>query len=466
VQTTRLDEQSVVEHYKSKTPTSAQIFQKATRLTPGGVSAGIKYFEPYPVFMKRAKGSRVWDVDDNEYVDYLMSYGALILGHGPKQVKQAIQSVLDTVGTTVTGTPTEIELEYGAMLREIFHRDGLLRFTNSGLEATLLAVRLARAATGRKKIAKFEGHYHGAVDQLLFSYAPDIKSAGEASSPVPIADTIDLDEERLARSLVLPFNDWEATHDIIVRNSRTLAGIIMEPFEEGVIPASPSFITNLRKLTRDLKIPLIFDEVKTAFRVRVGGASEFYGITPDITCLGKIIGGGLPIGAVVGDAEVMAQLDPRVEKGRRVFHSGTFNGNPLSLGVGMATVEELMRKDNFESIKKKTDTLKSLMSHELLGRRVAHTIAGEGGMFNLYFADREMRNYRDTKGSDQKFRRILDLELISKGIYLKPGNRYCLSLAHTDADVQLTRERFSGALDTILQSNSSATHQSDNAPRN
>ena len=452
MQITNLDEQSIVEHYKSKTPKSAIMFQKATSLTPGGVSAGIKYFEPYPVFMKRAKGSRVWDVDDNEYVDYLMSYGALILGHGPSQVNQAIQSVLDTYGTTVTGTPTELELEYGTLLRDLFHRDGLLRFTNSGLEATLLAVRLARAATGRKKIAKFEGHYHGAVDHLLFSYAPDIKSAGGAASPVPIADTMDLSAGALSDSLVLPFNDWKATQDIIVRNSRTLAGIIMEPFEEGVIAGIPSFIMNLRKLTRDLKIPLIFDEVKTAFRVRVGGASEFYGVTPDITCLGKIIGGGLPIGAVVGDAEIMARLDPRLEKDKRVFHSGTFNGNPLSLRVGKATVEEVMRKGNFESIKKRTDVLKSLLSQELSGRQVAHTIAGDGAMFNLYFADHEMRNYRDTKESDQELRRILDLELISKGIYLKPENRYCLSLAHNDADVQLTRERFSGALDTILRS--------------
>jgi glutamate-1-semialdehyde 2,1-aminomutase len=437
-----------VRAFEAKTRKSAELFQKATRVTPGGVMAGIKFFEPYPIFMQHASGSHVWDVDGNEYVDYLMSYGALILGHGHRVVKKEVGNVFGTYGTSVTGTPTEVEVEYGATLRDIYHPDGLIRFTNSGLEATLLAVRLAKAFTGRKKVAKFEGHYHGAVDRLLFSYAPPAGEGGPPTSPVPIGDSAEVDEGMLQDSLVLPFNDWEPTEELLTRNPRDLACVIMEPFQEGVIPGEKKFMDNLRRLTRDLKIPLIYDEVKTGFRVRLGGASEFYAVTPDLTCLGKIIGGGLPIGAVAGDSEIMDLLDPRRGSRSRVFHSGTFNGNPLSLSVGRATVDELSGRGKFDTLCRRTDDLKTGLSAELRRHQLAHVILGEGGMFNVYLTSKAVRNYRDAKDTDLRTRRLLDLELINHGVYLKPENRFCLSLAHTDEDVNLTRERFASSLDS------------------
>lgn len=416
--------------------------------------AGIKFFEPYPIFMKKAFGSHVWDVDRNEYVEYLMSYGAIALGHGHPVIREAMTSVMDTLGTTVTGTPTELELEYGAMLRDLYHKGGLIRFTNSGLEATYLAVRLARGYTGKKKIAKFEGHYHGAVDRLLFSYAPGSESPGVEASLVPIADSLDVDEEVTASSLVLPFNKWEETESRLKEHATELACLIMEPFEEGVIPAERSFMLNLRKLTRDLKIPLIFDEVKTGFRVRIGGASEFYSVTPDLTCLGKIIGGGLPIGALVGDAEIMVLLDPTRERGEGVFHSGTFNGNPLSLATGKATVEELMVKGNFNGIRNRTNGLRDLFSKTLKEYQVHHVVLGEGGMFNYYLTDKPVRNYHDAVHSDLKLRRLLDIELIIEGIYLKPETRFCLSTAHSEADINLTGECFARAVQTMSEQSS------------
>ena len=449
MQVTHVDERKVLGHFEAKTKKSAELFRRAAQATPGGVMAGIKYFEPYPVFMARAEGSHAWDVDKNEYIDYLMSYGALILGHGAPEVRRAIESVLDTRGTTVFGTPTEAEVEYGETLRDIYHPGGMMRFTNSGLEATLLAVRLAKAFTRRSRVAKFEGHYHGAVDRLLFSYAPAVEGAGEPESPIPIADSSDFDTEMLRESLVLPFNDWESTERSVSRHATELACVIMEPFEEGVIPGDPGFMRNLRKLTRDLKIPLIYDEVKTGFRVRIGGASEFYSIYPDLSCLGKIIGGGFPVGAVVGDAELLAQLDPR-RPGGRVFHSGTFNGNPVSVTAGRATVEALRRRGRFDSLLARAAGLKRMMSSALSRKGVEFSMSGEGAMFNFYLAKGAVRNYRDVKESNLRLRRLVDLELLSRGVYLKPENRFCLSLAHSDDDVRTTSDAFAQSLDEVL----------------
>ena len=450
MQTVWVDEKRVIEDFRSRTRRSAELFRRAISVTPGGVMAGIKFFEPYPIFIQKAEGSHVWDVDGNESVDYLMSYGALILGHGHPVVRSSIQSALDKYGTTVTGTPSEAESEYGQMLLDLYHKDGLLRFTNSGLEATLLSVRLARAFTGKRKIAKFEGHYHGAVDRLLFSYAPDAASAGVAKAPLPVADSADVNESILSEALTLPFNDWAATERLLSDHVNELACVIMEPFEEGVIAAEPAFMTNLRSLTKDLGVPLIFDEVKTGFRVRLGGATEFYGVTPDLACLGKIIGGGLPIGAVAGDRGLMEQLDPRSERSRRVFHSGTFNGNPLSLSAGKATIEEISRPGKLRDLGSVTERLKAAISSALHARQIPHFMAGEGAMFNIYITDKQVRNYRDARASDLRLRRFLDIGQITNGIYLKPENRYCLSTAHTDDDVSLTREKFDLALDVVV----------------
>jgi glutamate-1-semialdehyde 2,1-aminomutase len=447
MQSRQLDEKSVIESYKKRTRGSAALFEKAQRVSPGGVMAGIKFFPPHPLFMRKASGSRTWDVDNNEYIDYLMSYGALILGHGHPSIKRAVDSVLQDIGTTVTGTPTEVEVEYGRMLLDLYNRDGLLRFTNSGLEATLLAVRLARAYTRKRRVAKFEGHYHGANDQLLVSYKPELAAAGGPDSPKPVSDSMEVDGLQLADSLVLPFNDWESTERLIRENAGKLSCVILEPFEDGVIPGERAFMTDLRRLTADLRIPLIYDEVKTGFRVRLGGASEFYSIVPDITCLGKIIGGGLPVGAVAGNREIMNLLDPRGAKGATVFHSGTFNGNPLVMSAGMATVETLMSDGKFGRIVANTDSLKKRFAASLAGHQIQAAVVGEGGMFGYFITAGDVKNYRDAERSDLRFRRILDLATICEGVYVKPTGRYSVSLAHSDDDLRLTAERFEQALD-------------------
>jgi len=442
-------EEKMLEEYKAKTRGSAKLFEAAKQVSPGGVMAGIKFFEPYPIFMRHAKGAHMKDVDGNDYIDYLMSYGALILGHGNEQVRRAAEQVFEKFGTTVTGTPSEIEVEYGTLLRDLYHPGGLIRFTNSGLEATLLAVRLAKAYTGRSCVAKFEGHYHGAVEHLLVSYNSPMSKMGDPERPEPVSDSKDVRDETLSESLILPFNDWESTESLIVERAEELACVILEPFEEGVIAGTPGFMRNLRKLTTDLGIPLIYDEVKTGFRVRIGGASEFYSIFPDLTCLGKIIGGGLPVGAVVGSQELMEQLGQGAKGRGGVFHSGTFNGNPMTLSVGKATIDELRSGDNFMEICVRTKALKDSISTSLSHHRIPACILGEGGMFNIYITEGQVMNYRDVQSSDLRFRRLLDMGLLNGGVYLKPTNRFCLSLAHSDDDIRVTGDKLEAVLDEL-----------------
>lgn len=446
-------EEEILRQYTDRTRNSRNLFESAGQVLPGGITANIKFFSPYPLYMNRASQSRVYDVDGNTYIDYLMCYGALMLGHAHPVIRKSLDKTLERYGTSSFGMPTRLESEYGKMLLELYNRTGMIRFTNSGLEATLLAVRLSKAFTDRKRIGKFEGHYRGSNDRLLISYRPNPKDAGDEQRPEKIPDSSDVDDEAIERTVLLPFNDWEGTERLISENSRDLACIILEPFEEGYIPAEKSFMKSLRDLTSDLRVPLIFDEVKTGFRISLGGASQFYSITPDITCLGKIIGGGFPIGAVIGEKEIMNMLDPRLSSGRRrVFHSGTFNGNPISLSAGRATVEMLEKDKNFESIVNKTNLLKAGFDRSLREADLDHQMLGEGGLFSVAMINDKVKNYRGLQSSNLRLRRIIDLKLILNGVYVKPLERFSISLAHTNEDIGETLEK----IDDIVGELSSA----------
>ncbi len=446
-----IDEKKILSEYRTRTRASMKLFEKAEGINPGGVNANIKFFKPYPIFMRGAKGSKITDEDGNEYIDYLLTYGALILGHGSEPIRRAVERVLDRFGTTVTGTPTGIEIEYGELLAGLYSKGGLIRFTNSGLEATLLAVRLARAFTGRTAIAKFEGHYHGANDRLLVSYRPPSESSGERSSPKPVSDSLDVGMDIIAETIVLPFNDFESTEKLLTANAGRIACVIMEPFEDGVIPAKRDFMSKLKRLTEELGILLVFDEVKTGFRIRIGGAAEYYSVTPDISCLGKVIGGGFPVGAVVGRCDIMSLIQPGDSSGgRSVFHSGTFGGNPVTLSAGLAAVEELMKDGNFERLSRRTESLRRAMASSLAEHQIPAVALGEGSMLNIYLGVERVENYRDTLSSEIRLRSLLDLAMICKGIYTKPGNRYCLSLSHSDDDIVSTTEKFNEVLDEAI----------------
>ncbi len=424
------------------TDRSHAMFEEAERVLPGGVNGNIKFRNPYPVFLSHANGSHLWDIDGNEYVDYVLSYGALILGHGHPVIREALERIIDSYGTTLFGNPSPQEAEFAEILLDRYMKGGKLRFTNSGLEATLLANRLAMAKTGKRKIAKFDGHYHGANPFLLANYRP--KKRGKTGRVEKEPDSSEVKGGLLDNIVVLPFNDTEGTRTIL--EEEEVSSIIMEPFEDGYIPARPDFVQFLRKYTRDNGIILAFDEVKTGFRIRLGGAAEYYGIRPDLVCLGKIIGGGAPIGAVMGEPDIMDALDPRTSHDKRVFHSGTFNGNPISMTLGMATVSELASNDNFSRITRRATELRNGLSHTLEQFGIPHRTYGEGGVVNFTISEDEISTFRDISEVNMNKRRVIDNGLLKEGVYVIPTSRYMLSVAHSEEDIDRTVESLETAL--------------------
>ncbi|MDH5483426.1 MAG: aminotransferase class III-fold pyridoxal phosphate-dependent enzyme, partial [Candidatus Bathyarchaeota archaeon] len=276
-------------HYLEKTSTSARLWKKASEVMPGGITANIKYFDPYPIFMRKAEGSRIYDVDEKEYVDYCLCLGPLILGHGHPKIVEAIRKQLDEGGTTIYGTPHELEIDMAERIKSHVPCAEMVRFTNSGLEATLHSIRVARAYTKREKVAKFEGHYHGAHDDLAVSVSPPIDLAGSELAPETVSNSAGLPDFVLANSIILPFNNSSATERLIEKHKNELAAVIIEPVARGFLPPERDFLKSLRKVTEENNIVLIFDEIMTGFRLGLGGAQEYFGIIPDMVALGKIV---------------------------------------------------------------------------------------------------------------------------------------------------------------------------------
>ena len=425
----------------AKTKASRSYADRARRSLPGGVTAGVKYFDPYPIAMKKAKGCRLWDLDGNEYIDYCLSFGPLILGHGHPRVMKAIRDSLESAGTTMFGTPHELEATYAERLLRIFRPDGKLRFTMSGTEATVHAVRLARAYRKRPMIAKFEGHFHGGVDELLVSHTPSKEEARRGLVPIP--GSRGTPDSVLKNTVVLPFNDLPETEARIRAHADRLACVIVEPVERSYIAPDPDFLKGLREITTDHDIPLIFDEVMSGFRVAFGGAQHAYRVTPDITCLGKIIGGGLPCGAFLGRSDVLDLADPTSGE---FFHSSTFAGYPMAMAAGMATLDELEKPGVFDALLKTTRTLASGFEKLLKDHETPAVVPAVGTVFSILFANRLPRNYRDTLGANEARRRVLDTSLLARGIFVKPGKPYYLSTAHDDAAIRQTVDAFEESL--------------------
>lgn len=435
---------------------SADAYTRAEKVIPGGVTANIKYFAPHPIFMKKAGGSTLYDADGNRYVDYLLSYGALIHGHGHPSIKEAVIRQMEEDGTTIYGTPHEREIEMAERLCSLYPGMDQVRYTNSGLEATLLALRVAKAYTGRPKIAKFEGHYHGGYDQVLWSINPDEQEAGEAADPQPVPESIGLPEYYQDHIIILPFNDLESTERILRRHADEISTLMMEPVQGGYIPATQAFMDGVRRLTKELGILLIMDEVKTGFRLSLGGAQQTYGITPDLTALGKVLGGGFPVGALGGAEEIMEVLNPKqgwdVMAGgssnptRALFHSGTYNGHPTVLAAGMATIDRLQQEAVMENMMNRTKKLRRQLEDVYKKMHIPMKTVGAGSIFNLMFTDGDIRNYRDLKQVDMDLRRRVDEELLQLGVYTKPMNRYSMSTVHSEEDIQFTVDAHEQAL--------------------
>ncbi|WP_261129780.1 aspartate aminotransferase family protein [Bacillus sp. Marseille-Q3570] len=448
---------------RSNTKQSAESFEKAKKVIPGGVTANIKHIAPHPIFMDKGKGSKLYDVDGNEYIDYLLCYGALILGHGHPTVIEAAMNQMKDAGTTIFGTPHRLETTMAEKLISLYPGIEMARFTNSGLEATLLAIRIAMAYTGKPKLAKFEGHYHGGYDQVLLSVNPEEQRAGNREQPNTVPESRGIPDYYLENTIILPFNDLNATEKILRARAHEISSVIMEPVQGGFIPADQDFIEGLRKLTEELGILLIFDEVKTGFRLALGGAQEIYGIKPDLTALGKVLGGGFPVGAIGGKKEFMEISAPdggrdiltagaeNADKQDALFHSGTYNGHPTVLASGLATIDVLEQEGILEDLSANTKLLRTELE-KLYGQYgIPMQTVGLGSIFNIILSEGSIRNYRDMNKADTALRKELDYELLEHGVYTKPLNRYSMSVAHTEEDIGRTIDAHEIAIKTALQ---------------
>jgi len=422
---------SLYENYM-KTGNSKKLFEAALRLMPGGVSSPVRAFKAVgtlPHFIARAKGAKLYDADGNAFLDYVMSWGPLILGHAPAPVVKAVARA--AARGTSYGAPTALEVQLAEMINEAVPSMERLRLVSSGTEAVMSAVRLARAYTGRDAILKFEGCYHGHADSLLVKAGSGAMTLGIPDSPGVPAD--------LARhTLTVPYNDVNAVERLMEAHRGNLACVIVEPVagNMGVVPPHANFLSRLRELTSHYKIVLIFDEVITGFRVAYGGAQSRYGVTPDLTCLGKIIGGGLPVGAYGGRADLMKLVAPEGP----VYQAGTLSGNPLAATAGIETLKLLRKPGVYRQLEERGRLLGDGLNRAAREARIAVTLNRIGSMMTMFFTPGPVNDYASAKKSDTQAYASFFRSMLSQGIYLAPSQFEAtfLSTAHTPADIAKT----------------------------
>jgi glutamate-1-semialdehyde 2,1-aminomutase len=426
---------------------SKQLFEKAKQLIPGGVNSPVRAFKAVggnPLFISRGSGAKVYDVDGNEYIDYLGSWGPLILGHCHPEVIEALQRVLET-GTSY-GAPTEREIELAELICEAFPAVEMVRLTNSGTESTMAALRLARGYTGRPLVVKFEGCYHGHGDSFLVRAGSGVATLGLPDSPgVP--------PELAKLTLTCAFNDLQGARRVFEQNGQKIAAVIVEPVagNMGCVAPQPGFLEGLRTITAEAGSLLIFDEVMTGFRISYGGAQERYGIKADLTTLGKIIGGGLPVGAYGGRKDVMAQVAPIGP----IYQAGTLSGNPLAVTAGVATLKILKRERTYEALENRSRALYQGMVQAASEAGVSTFASRVGSMFTLFFTPPNVApeitypgrgmgspvtDWGTAKQSDTETFAWFFREMLQSGVYLAPSQFEAgfVSTAHSEADIQRT----------------------------
>ncbi len=421
---------------------SERLYESTKRIVPGGVHTNFKYMYPHPLYFSKAKGSRLWDVDGNEYIDCVVGFGPCILGHGHPKVTEAVRTQLES-GLTV-GLETELNVKVSKKLAELVPSAETVRFSNTGTEAVMHSIHIARGFTGRNKIVKIEGCYNGWYDDVLVSYHPPPKLTGPEISPDPIPDSGGIIAKN---TLVVPFNNSAAVEKIIKRNRDEIAAIIMEPVMMNIGCALPKdgYLKAIRETTEDNDILLVFDEVRTGFRVAPGGAQEYYGITPDLTVFAKAIANGFPLSAVVGRKDVMKVTDP-VEG--RVLYAGTYNANQIAVAAADATLEQLrdgtvqerLNKSTFELIKRFDETVKS--------KKLSARLQGIGGNFQAYFVDSEVTDYRSTYRLDVSKYARFQKAMFDENIYFWPNHLFChgISASHDKTDIEEISNAMSVAL--------------------
>lgn len=415
-----------------KTDRSRELFEKAKRYIPGGVNSPVRAFRAVgmePLFIARGKGSKIYDVDGNEYIDYVGSWGPLVLGHADDRVVSAVAEALGR-GTSF-GAPTELEIEMAKLVVDAVPSIEEVRMVSSGTEATMSAIRLARGFTGRPKIIKFEGCYHGHADCLLVQAGSGVTTLGLPDSPgVTPGATGD--------TISIPYNDLEAVQAVIEERHEEIAAVIVEPVagNMGVVPPREGFLEGLRAVTADHGVLLIFDEVITGFRVGYGGAQEFYGVMPDLTCLGKIIGGGFPVGAFGGRRDIMEQVAPV----GAVYQAGTLSGNPVAMTAGIATLRILADLSVYVELDRKGSMLAEGLFAEAQAAGVDAYFTRVGSLSCLFFVAEQVTDYASAKTSDTARYAAYFSSMLQQGVYLAPSQFEAsfVSAAHSDEDIERT----------------------------
>ncbi len=412
---------------------SKTLFDAAQQVIPGGVNSPARAFGPVggdPLFIVKGEGARIVDADGKSYIDFVGSWGPLILGHAHPEIVAAVNAVV-AEGTSF-GAPTEIEVKMAQLVTEIVPSVEMVRMVNSGTEATMSAIRLARGHTGRNKIVKFEGCWHGHADSFLIQAGSSALTMGAPSSPGVTPGTA-------ADSITVPFNDLEAVEKAVVENRDEIAAVIVEPVagNMGVIPPAPDFLQGLRDVTAEMGIVLIFDEVITGFRVSPGGAQELYGVTPDLTTLGKIIGGGLPVGAFGGKREIMSDISPL---GKMVSQAGTLSGNPLAMTAGYETLKRLQVPGVYDALEAKAQALETGILENLKALGLKYQTNRVGSIMTLFFTEAPVTSFEAANACDQDLFARYFREMVNRGIYLAPSQFEAafVSLAHSDADIDAT----------------------------
>lgn len=417
---------------------SKNLFDKAKKLIPGGVNSPVRYFDPYPLFIAKSQDSYLWDEDGTKYIDFCNCYGAMLLGHGYKKITSAVIDQIDN--GTLFCTPTKLEITLSQLIQNNFPSMEKIRLVNTGTEATMTAIRLVKGYTSNKKIIKCEGCYHGSYDEVLTGSGSGFANASKSSQ---FSDLVN-------NTIVVQYNDIDELENVIQKNT-SIAGFIIEPIlaNMGVIPPAKKYLEKVRKLTRDYGIPLIFDEIVTGFRASDGGAQKVFGITPDVTILGKILGNGFAIGAVGGNHEILECLAPI----GKVYQASTFAGNPISVTAAIHAIKTINKLKNklYLKLNKHCTKLTSAIDDIATDLNIPHQINSMNSMYQIFFTDIPVTNYQTCQtANSKKFQKLFSF-LLTSGVFIPPSQfeSVFISYAHTDIDINKTIDAYAQALKII-----------------